>query len=85
MFPRALQNHLLQTKHLTTLDELWIPQYLEIVRMSVSLASCDLWEGETTHAHACGGSSTSSSALGTTLPLAPLTGWLMRLSRSSSS
>lgn len=28
VFPRALQNHLLQAKHLTTLLALWIPQYL---------------------------------------------------------
>lgn len=26
--PRALQNHLLQARHLTTLPALWMPQYL---------------------------------------------------------
>lgn len=28
VFPRALQNHLSQVRHLMTLEELWMPQYL---------------------------------------------------------
>lgn len=35
VLPRALQNHLLHARHLTTLPELWIPQYLERQKKSV--------------------------------------------------
>jgi hypothetical protein len=31
VLPRALQNHLLQARHLTTLPALWMPQYLPLI------------------------------------------------------
>ncbi len=58
VLPRALQNHLLQDKHRTTLLGLWMPQYLCLdVSMSQDV-------GVLTHAQAWGGSSFSSSGLG---------------------
>lgn len=81
VLPRALQNHLLQARHRTTELGLWIPQYLRssTLVMTVNFPKCD------THAHACGGSSFSSSALTACFPLAPSMATLAMLSVSSSS
>jgi hypothetical protein len=78
--PRALQNHLVHVRHLTTLPALWMPQYAHAWAGSSTLHRLAQWQ---LHTMCC--AAYSSSARIADLPLAPPTGMLAMLSMSSSS
>lgn len=80
--PLALQNHLLQARHLTTQLGEWIPQYLGGKSVFVRNLTSKWKE---TYAHAWAGRSFSSSGAFSLRPFMPSTGMLARLSSSSSS